>query len=324
MAGFSQVVIDTDEGQTYDGFMNSIIKIAHLSKSYGSIQAVKDISLEVQEGELFAFLGPNGAGKSTTINVLCTLLNADSGQVEINGHALGQEDDLIRKDIGVVFQKSFLDNLLSVHENLRTRASFYGLSNETTKKRIDDLTKQLSLGEFIHRPYGKLSGGQRRRAEIARALVNHPRILFLDEPTTGLDPQTRHSIWTYIDELRHKHKMTIFLTTHYMEEAALCDRVCIIDHGQILQLDTPTQLRLRYAPTLLRLKTTKDLQTQLETEGFTYTKTTEGYELVVPQSKDSLGVLNRLKDDYDHFEVLEGTMDTVFLALTGKVIREDN
>lgn len=318
------MAVDTDESQTYDGFMNSIIKLDHLSKSYGNIKAVTDISLEVYEGELFAFLGPNGAGKSTTINVLCTLLNADSGKVLINGYALGRDDEKIRRDIGVVFQKSFLDNLLTVHENLVTRASFYGLSKETAKQRIDDLTKQLSLGEFIHRPYGKLSGGQRRRAEIARALVNHPRILFLDEPTTGLDPQTRHSIWAYIDELRRKHKMTIFLTTHYMEEAALCDRVCIIDHGQILQLDTPTQLRLRYAPTLLRLKTAKDLHEQLESAGFTYSKTTEGYELVVPESKAALTVLNRLENDYDHFEVLEGTMDTVFLALTGKVIREDN
>ena len=304
--------------------MNPIISIHHLSKSYGSVKAVSDISLDVLEGELFAFLGPNGAGKSTTINVLCTLLSADAGEILINDKMLGKEDDKIRKDIGVVFQKSFLDDLLTVHENLTTRASFYGLSKETAKARIDDLTKQLSLGEFIHRPYGKLSGGQRRRAEIARALVNHPRILFLDEPTTGLDPQTRHSIWTYIDELRRKHKMTIFLTTHYMEEAALCDRVCIIDHGAILELDTPTQLRLKYAPTLLRLKTKVDLSLKLDPQGFTYTKTSDGYELVVSQSKAALPLLQSLKDDYDHFEVLEGTMDTVFLALTGKVIREDN
>ncbi len=304
--------------------MKSIITIHHLSKAYGSIQAVKDISLDVYEGELFAFLGPNGAGKSTTINVLCTLLSADQGEISINGHELSKEDDKIRKDIGVVFQKSFLDNLLTVHENLTTRASFYGLSKDVTKKRIDDLTKQLSLGEFIHRPYGKLSGGQRRRAEIARALVNHPRILFLDEPTTGLDPQTRHSIWTYIDELRHKHKMTIFLTTHYMEEAAHCDRVCIIDHGQILELNTPTELKVKYAPTLLRIKSKNDLNPNLKVFGFPYTQTADGYELVIPSSKAALPCLDALKDHYDHFEVLEGTMDTVFLALTGKVIREDN
>ena len=304
--------------------MKPILSIHHLSKAYGNIQAVKDISLEVREGELFAFLGPNGAGKSTTINVLCTLLKADAGDISINEHTLGKDDDAIRKDIGVVFQKSFLDNLLTVYENLMTRAAFYGLTKETAKRRIDDLTKQLSLGEFIHRPYGNLSGGQRRRAEIARALVNHPRILFLDEPTTGLDPQTRHSIWNYIDDLRQKHKMTIFLTTHYMEEAARCDRVCIIDHGSILELDTPSALRIKYAPTLLRLKTTKDLSTILSQQSFTHTKTSEGYELVIPQSKAALSFLSQYQTDYDHFEVLEGTMDTVFLALTGKVIREDN
>ena len=304
--------------------MKPILKIDHLVKSYGSVKAVNDISLEVNEGELFAFLGPNGAGKSTTINVLCTLLKSDAGDISINGYDLGHDDDQIRKDIGVVFQKSFLDNLLTVYENLQTRASFYGLSKSVAKARIDELTEQLSLTEFIHRPYGKLSGGQRRRAEIARALVNHPRLLFLDEPTTGLDPQTRHSIWSYIDELRRKHKMTIFLTTHYMEEAARCDRVCIIDHGVILELDTPTALRLKYAPTLLRLKTSKDLTPILDQESYTYTKTGEGYEVVIPQSKAALSFLNQHQNDYDHFEVLEGTMDTVFLALTGKVIREDN
>jgi len=303
--------------------MNPIIEINHLSKSYGSLKAVDDISLHVNEGELFAFLGPNGAGKSTTINVLCTLLSADQGDININGSRLGKEDEKIRQDIGVVFQKSFLDQLLTVAENLKTRASFYGLSSELTKKRLEDLSKQLSLSEFLHRPYGKLSGGQRRRAEIARALMNHPRILFLDEPTTGLDPQTRHSIWTYIDELREKHKMTIFLTTHYMEEAAHCDRVCIIDHGKILELDTPTNLRLKYAPTLLRLKAKIDLVSQLEPYGFPFTQTAEGYEMVIPDSKAALSLLSDLKPYYDHFEVLEGTMDTVFLALTGKVIRED-
>jgi len=198
------------------------------------------------------------------------------------------------------------------------------LNKSATKNRIEELSKQLSLGEFLHRPYGKLSGGQRRRAEIARALVNTPRILFLDEPTTGLDPQTRHSIWTTIDELREKHKMTIFLTTHYMEEAALCDRVCIIDHGEILELDTPTNLRVKYAPTNLRLKSKEDLESRLKQYGFPNVKTSEGYELVIPDSKAALTLLNDLKENYDYFEVVEGTMDTVFLALTGQVIREDN
>jgi len=224
---------------------NEIIRIHDLSKSYGKLQAVKNISLNVYEGELFAFLGPNGAGKSTTINILSTLLEKDAGEIEINQHILGKDNDKIRNDIGIVFQKSFLDDLLTVKENLITRASFYGLEKSVIMKRINTLSEQLSLHEFIDRPYGKLSGGQRRRADIARALVNHPKILFLDEPTTGLDPQTRHSIWTYIEDLRIKHKMTIFLTTHYMEEASKCARVCIIDHGENLEWKTPSEVRVQ-------------------------------------------------------------------------------
>lgn len=303
--------------------MIEILNISNLSKSYGNIQAVKDISLSVYEGELFAFLGPNGAGKSTTINVLCTLLSKDSGDISINGFKLGQDDDQIRKNIGVVFQRSFLDDLLTVKENLMTRGSFYGLENQELLRRLNDLSLQLSLSEFIDRPYGKLSGGQRRRADIARALINHPRILFLDEPTTGLDPQTRHNIWSYIEELRKKHHMTIFLTTHYMEEAALCDRVCIIDHGSILELRTPTELRTKYAPTLLKLKTKQLSEEVIKDFKFPYQVNKDGYELVIPNSKAALKVLNQYQDQIDHFEVVEGTMDTVFLALTGQTIRED-
>jgi multidrug/hemolysin transport system ATP-binding protein len=295
----------------------------NLMKAYGPVQAVDDISLNVAEGELFAFLGPNGAGKSTTINVLCTLLNKDGGEVTINGAKLGKDDDAIRKSIGVVFQKSFLDDLLSVKENLESRGIIYGIDKAEVKHRIETLTEQLSLAEFVDRPYGKLSGGQRRRADIARALINHPRILFLDEPTTGLDPQTRAHIWTYIHELREKHKMTIFLTTHYMEEAANCDRVCIIDHGKILELDTPTNLRIRYAPTLLKLKSKTLKMEQLTAFGFPVSQTAESYEVVIPESKSALAILNQCANDIDNFEVMEGTMDAVFLALTGNIIRED-
>jgi multidrug/hemolysin transport system ATP-binding protein len=302
---------------------NEIIRINDLSKSYGKLQAVKNISLNVYEGELFAFLGPNGAGKSTTINILSTLLEKDSGDIEINQHSLGKDNDLIRNDIGIVFQHSFLDNLLTVKENLITRASFYGLEKAVITKRINTLSEQLSLGEFINRPYGKLSGGQRRRADIARALVNHPKILFLDEPTTGLDPQTRHSIWTYIEDLRIKHKMTIFLTTHYMEEAAKCDRVCVIDHGQILELKTPRELRVQYAPTLMRIKSENINEESIKLFNFPYQKTNDGYEIILKESKQAYLILDVHRDQIDQFEVVEGTMDTVFLALTGKTIRED-
>jgi len=302
---------------------NEIIRINGLSKSYGKLQAVKNISLNVYEGELFAFLGPNGAGKSTTINILSTLLEKDAGDIEINQHILGKDNDLIRNDIGIVFQHSFLDKLLTVKENLITRASFYGLEKSVITKRINTLSEQLSLGEFINRPYGKLSGGQRRRADIARALVNHPKILFLDEPTTGLDPQTRHSIWTYIEDLRIKHKMTIFLTTHYMEEAAKCDRVCVIDHGQILELKTPRELRVQYAPTLMRIKSELINEESIKKFSFPYQKTNDGYEIILKESKEAYLILDTYRDQIDQFEVVEGTMDTVFLALTGKTIRED-
>lgn len=302
---------------------NEIIRIHNLSKSYGKLQAVKNISLNVYEGELFAFLGPNGAGKSTTINILSTLLEKDAGEIEINQHILGKDNDKIRNDIGIVFQKSFLDDLLTVKENLITRASFYGLEKSVIMKRINTLSEQLSLHEFIDRPYGKLSGGQRRRADIARALVNHPKILFLDEPTTGLDPQTRHSIWTYIEDLRIKHKMTIFLTTHYMEEASKCDRVCIIDHGEILELKTPRELRVQYAPTLMRIKTDSLDDSLIQKFNVPFQKTNDGYEIVLKESKEAYPILDTYRNQIDQFEVVEGTMDTVFLALTGKTIRED-
>ena len=302
---------------------NEIIRIHDLSKSYGKLQAVKNISLNVYEGELFAFLGPNGAGKSTTINILSTLLEKDAGEIEINQHILGKDNDKIRNDIGIVFQKSFLDDLLTVKENLFTRASFYGLEKSVITKRINTLSEQLSLHEFIDRPYGKLSGGQRRRADIARALVNHPKILFLDEPTTGLDPQTRHSIWTYIEDLRIKHKMTIFLTTHYMEEAAKCDRVCIIDHGEILELKTPRELRVQYAPTLMRIKTDSLDESSIQTFNVPFQKINDGYEIVLKESKEAYPILDTYRNQIEQFEVVEGTMDTVFLALTGKTIRED-
>ena len=302
---------------------NEIIRIRNLSKSYGKLQAVKNISLNVYEGELFAFLGPNGAGKSTTINILSTLLEKDAGEIEINQHILGRNNDKIRNDIGIVFQKSFLDDLLTVRENLITRASFYGLENAVITKRINTLSEQLSLHEFIDRPYGKLSGGQRRRADIARALVNHPKVLFLDEPTTGLDPQTRNSIWTYIEDLRIKHKMTIFLTTHYMEEAAKCDRVCVIDHGEILELKTPRELRVQYAPTLMRIKTERLDESSLKQFNVPFQRINDGYEIVLKESKEAYPILDTYRSEIDQFEVVEGTMDTVFLALTGKTIRED-
>ena len=230
-----------------------IIDVSDLKKRYGNVEAVKGIDFYVNEGELFAFLGPNGAGKTTTIDILCTLLKPDKGRVRINNYVLGEQDDKIRKNIGVVFQDSILDNLLTVKENMYTRGSFYGLSSKELAAAVEKASKAAGVENFISRPYGKLSGGQRRRADIARALVNTPKILFLDEPTTGLDPQTRKSVWNTIRDLQQGTEMTVFLTTYYMEEAANADYVAIIDNGLISAKGTPAELMAKYSTDTLRL-----------------------------------------------------------------------
>ena len=225
----------------------SIVEVTGLVKRYGELTAVDGISFSVPEGSLFAFLGPNGAGKTTTINVICTGLDKDAGEVRINGFEVGKQDDEVRRSIGVVFQHSVLDNLLTVRENLEVRGSFYRIGEAALKKRIASLSEAVGLEDFIDRRYGTLSGGQRRRADVARALVNTPRVLFLDEPTTGLDPQTRLKVWSSLHEMQGREKMTVFLTTHYMEEAATADDVAIIDHGRIVAQGTPAALKDRYS-----------------------------------------------------------------------------
>ena len=203
--------------------MKNLIKIEHLKKSYGEIKAIDDLSFSVKEGELFAFLGVNGAGKSTTINILCGQLAKDGGAVEIDGADLDKDIDRIKSSLGVVFQSSALDTALTVSDNLLSRGALYGLSGEELTERIRALARMLDFEQLLRRPLGKLSGGQRRRIDIARALINKPKLLILDEPTTGLDPQTRKLLWSVIASLRKTENMTVFLTTHYMEEAAEAD-----------------------------------------------------------------------------------------------------
>lgn len=223
--------------------MDKIIEIAGLRKSYGTLKAVKGIDFYVERGTLFAFLGPNGAGKSTTINIIDTLLKPDAGDILIDGYILGREDDKIRTIIGTVFQDNVLDRLLTVKENMIIRGSFYYSKRNELMAAVDNAAKITGVTGILDRPYGKLSGGQRRRADIARALVNTPKILILDEPTTGLDPQTRQNIWETIEHLRKEKNMTIFLTTHYMEEADRADYVVIIDNGSIVAKGTPADIR---------------------------------------------------------------------------------
>ncbi|MGN1032215.1 MAG: ABC transporter ATP-binding protein, partial [Intestinibacter sp.] len=224
-----------------------IIEVSGLKKSYKDVKAVKGIDFYVNEGSLFAFLGPNGAGKSTTIDMLCTFLKPDSGKIKIGDYEIGKDDDKIKSLIGVVFQDSVLDELLTVKENLKTRSKFYNMSKAEFEKNLAEVAKATEIEGFLNRQYKKLSGGQRRRVDIARALINKPKILFLDEPTTGLDPQTRRKVWDMIRELQAKNNMTVFLTTHYMEEAAVADYIIVMDQGLIAAEGTTDELKEKYA-----------------------------------------------------------------------------
>ena len=302
--------------------MANIIEVSGLVKRYGSVTAVDGISFTVEEGSLFAFLGPNGAGKSTTINILCTILGKDEGKVLINGHEVGHADDAVRHSIGVVFQNSVLDDLLTVRENIVVRAGFYGLQGSELKKRMNNIIEVVGLGDFIDRRYGKLSGGQRRRADIARALINTPRILFLDEPTTGLDPQTRLKVWTTIQDMQKRDKMTVFLTTHYMEEAATADDVAIIDHGRIAAQGSPAVLKDQYSTdSLVVVPKDEELAQMLQRDNVKFKAQSDTLVLPVQDSLSALNILKRIEPHVASFEVLKGNMDTVFMNVTGRQIR---
>ena len=233
--------------------MDTIIEIDHLSKSFGDIRAVQDLSFQVREGELFAFLGVNGAGKSTTINILCGQLAKDGGSVRICGADPDREADRVKRSLGVVFQNSVLDKSLSVRDNLESRAALYGITGKAFSRRLEELSGLLELDNLLKRTVGKLSGGQRRRIDIARALLHQPRILILDEPTTGLDPQTRKLLWDAVSRMRREKSMTVFLTTHYMEEAADADYVVILDSGRIAAQGTPLTLKNTYTGDFITL-----------------------------------------------------------------------
>lgn len=303
----------------------NVIVCDQVTKYYDQNLAVDKLDLQVKKGEFFAFLGPNGAGKSTTISMCCTLLKPTSGSIKINGFELGKEDDAIRKSIGVVFQYSVLDDLLTIKENMRIRSGFYNLSHSEFEAKYKELDELIGLSEIAHKKYGECSGGQRRRADIARALLHSPDILFLDEPTTGLDPQTRKRVWEVIMKIRKIHKTTIFLTTHYMEEAQWADRVAIIDEGKVKICDTPSQLKRKYTHSVVRIlpKALKETIDLLENISVKYKIRNDFVSVYTSSPQDSLFVLNYCKEQLDSFEVVEGNMDDVFIAITGKTIRED-
>ena len=304
--------------------MEKIIEVKSLMKSYTvqrkEVKAVKGIDFYVEKGTMFSFLGKNGAGKSTTIDILCTLLEPDAGTVMINGYELGKNDFEIRKSIGIVFQRSLLDPMLTVYENLKIRGRFYKFSRRKLKERIEAVTEIAQLEEFLHRPYEKLSGGQRRRADIARALINTPQILFLDEPTTGLDSRARKDIWATIRALQKEKGVTVFLTTHYMEEAEQSDYITIIGHGEILAKGTPLELKLKYCHDLLKLvpKNPDDFKQTLIENQIDFIQNGEVIEIKLDSTIEAIPFVERFKDDIINIEIINGTMDDVFLDITGR------
>lgn len=296
--------------------MNNIIEINNLNKNFGEIKAVQNLSFRVKEGELFAFLGINGAGKSTTITIMCGQLQKDGGSVLINGYDIEKDANKVKEQIGVVFQNSVLDKSLSVKDNLECRAALYGITGTAFKKRLNELSELLNLDPIMKRPIAKLSGGQRRRVDIARALLHNPKLLILDEPTTGLDPQTRKSVWNAIDSLRVTDKMTVFLTTHYMEEAADADYVVILDSGKIAAEGTPLQLKNTYTGDFITLYNapTEDI----EKLNMPYETIRDGVRIEVPNTAAATELILKHPKLFVDYEITKGKMDDVFLSVTGK------
>lgn len=302
--------------------MEPIIQVKGLKKYFGEVKAVKGIDFQVERGELFGFLGVNGAGKSTTINMLCTVLRPTDGQAYICGMELGKDDEEIRKRIGVVYQHNCLDDKLTVKENLFTHGALYEKNPKKLAEQVAHVCEVLELTEVYKRRYGKLSGGWKRRCEIARALVHAPQILFLDEPTTGLDPATRKIVWESIERLRKEEGMTIFLTTHYMEEAARASHIAILHGGELKEYGTPFVLKETYAKDKLKLipmtGLEKKLTDYLEEKQLPYQKKEEYFQICVKDSLAAIPILEEAQSILEGFEMVQGSMDDVFLNITGK------
>ncbi len=301
--------------------MGNILEIENLEKSFKDVKAVDGISFCVKEGQLFAFLGLNGAGKSTTINIICSSLQKDCGKVIIDGYDIDKDMDKIKSILGVVFQNSLLDGNLSVRDNLFYRGKMYGIENSDLLKRIDSLAQQLEFKEILNRQVNKLSGGQRRRVDIARAIIHKPRLLILDEPTTGLDPKTRVLVWDLLNKLRLQSNLTIFLTTHYMEEAGEADYIVILDNGKIVAQDTPNNLKNRYGHDFIKIYKYKEELIEALSD-YNYKKEKEVLIVELSKIREALEFISKFKDYIDDFEVIKGKMDSVFLTVTGKNLGE--
>ena len=295
--------------------MENIIEIEHLYKNFGDVKAVDALSLKVKTGELYDFLGENGAGKSTTISIICGTLAKTSGSVKVCG-ADENNFDNAKKELGVVFQSSVLDKALSVRDNLKFRASLYGITGEKFEARLKELDELLHFSEFINRPVGKLSGGQKRKIDVARALIHKPKLLILDEPTTGLDPMTRKTLWEVIYSLQKSTGMTVFLTTHYMEEAAEADYVVIIDQGKIAAEGTPLELKNKYTGDFITLYTNDE--NAVKSLGKPYESVQDGFRIAVKNTEEATSLIVARPEMFRDYEIIKGKMDDVFIAVTGK------
>jgi len=305
----------------------SIINVEHLSKKFGAVTAIHDVSIEVEEGTIFGFLGPNGAGKSTTINILCTLLSPTSGKATIAGYDCMQDSSMVRKSIGIVFQDPTLDKELTAYENMMLHAYLYNVKRSEMKARINDALSFVDLYERRDDVVKKFSGGMKRRLEVARGLIHRPRILFLDEPTLGLDPQSRANLWDFITELPRKHNVTVFMTTHYMDEAEVCDRISIIDSGSIIATGTPDELKKTIGGDVIYIKTSDNEKAKVEIEKL--------FDVDVSEKNDEL-FLTTLKGDSCIPQIIKTigdkalsvrlqrpTLNDVFIKMTGKQIRDE-
>jgi ABC-2 type transport system ATP-binding protein len=302
----------------------NMIEVSNFTKKFGDFKAVNNISFSVEEGSIFAFLGPNGAGKSTTVNTLCTILDKTEGTLKINGADVTEEKSRVRKDIGIVFQESTLDRKLTVRENINLHCDLYNVPKHEVRERIDFVLELVDLQGWRDAPVESLSGGMKRRVEIARGLVHSPRVLFLDEPTAGLDPQTRANMWDYVRKLQQQQNITIFLTTHNMEEAEICHKIAIIDHGGLVALDTLDNLKTQYTSTTMRLRATQDdlLAGYLGEHSLRY-KIDDGLFTVESDSlATTLEIVSAFHDQITDLEIAKGTLNDVFLAITGREVRE--
>ena len=309
-----------------NGNRPNAIEVRGLVKNYDQVEAVRGVDFEVAAGEVFGFLGPNGAGKTTTINMLCTLVKPTAGSASVAGHDVVHERDDVRRNIGLVFQDPTLDSYLTAVQNLRLHAELYGVRADLVQPRMEQVMRMVGLWDRKDSPVGTFSGGMRRRLEIARGLMHSPRVLFLDEPTIGLDPQTRRSIWTYIRELQEREQITIFMTTHYMDEAEWCDRIAIMDHGQIVALDAPETLKAQVGTDRVSIHTDDDdatiaaLKERFDVEAWI----SEGaVTFAVPQGEEFVPRLfAELGIPIKAVHVSRPTLDDVFMSYTGSTIRD--